>query len=285
MESRLSKRFLAWMETVRIRTLSLIAASVVLGFAASFWLWQGVRYSNSSKPVSFGNCLYFSIVTFTSLGYGDIVPTGYAKPLAATEVIMGLAFLGVGIAKLSSARQNYHLAQLYARDAQERVDQFVISLRELWRTYKETLERLKRKETVTPSVRSVHMKLGVLLMRVHTYLSFEIRNGDLLNEMPTGPVARLLKTSTKLAPLVVQVANVRKSQHSEQQRRHGRRVVLQMADLGRMVSANSKDAVLSSEAGKLIRACDAAERELQAASEAISVEIAQKRSASRPAKE
>ena len=37
----------------------------------------------------FGNCFYFSIVTFTTLGYGDITPHGWARPLAAFEAFCG----------------------------------------------------------------------------------------------------------------------------------------------------------------------------------------------------
>jgi len=35
------------------------------------------------------NCLYFSVVTFTTLGYGDMVPVGAARALAAFEAFTG----------------------------------------------------------------------------------------------------------------------------------------------------------------------------------------------------
>lgn len=38
---------------------------------------------------AFGNCLYYSIVTFTTLGYGDIAPLGLAKVVAAIEAFVG----------------------------------------------------------------------------------------------------------------------------------------------------------------------------------------------------
>jgi hypothetical protein len=45
--------------------------------------------------------LYFSFVTLTSLGYGDIVPrTALARMCAVTETIMGQAFLVVMVARL-----------------------------------------------------------------------------------------------------------------------------------------------------------------------------------------
>jgi len=35
------------------------------------------------------DCLYFSVVTFTTLGYGDITPHGLARPIAAFEAFAG----------------------------------------------------------------------------------------------------------------------------------------------------------------------------------------------------
>ncbi len=34
-------------------------------------------------------CLYFSVVTFTTLGYGDISPQGWSRPIAAFEAFVG----------------------------------------------------------------------------------------------------------------------------------------------------------------------------------------------------
>jgi hypothetical protein len=34
-------------------------------------------------------CLYFSVVTWTTLGYGDIRPVGFARFIAGSEAIVG----------------------------------------------------------------------------------------------------------------------------------------------------------------------------------------------------
>jgi hypothetical protein len=45
--------------------------------------------------------LYFSLVTLTTLGYGDIVPrSGVARPLAVLEGVFGTLYLAVMIARL-----------------------------------------------------------------------------------------------------------------------------------------------------------------------------------------
>lgn len=41
----------------------------------------------------FFNALYFSFSTYTSLGYGDIVPEGPIQFMAGTEALVGLVFI------------------------------------------------------------------------------------------------------------------------------------------------------------------------------------------------
>ena len=43
---------------------------------------------------SLENCMYFSAETFTSLGFGDIVPTGPLRLLAGFEALNGLLLIG-----------------------------------------------------------------------------------------------------------------------------------------------------------------------------------------------
>ena len=47
-----------------------------------------------SAHASFSLCLYFSAETFTSLGYGDIVPGGALRLLAGGEALNGLLLIG-----------------------------------------------------------------------------------------------------------------------------------------------------------------------------------------------
>lgn len=59
----------------------------------------------SSNAISFLDCLYYSIITFTTLGYGDIIPLGFTRLLAASEAFIGafaLALFVVVVAKKTS---------------------------------------------------------------------------------------------------------------------------------------------------------------------------------------
>jgi hypothetical protein len=44
--------------------------------------------------LTFPRCLYFSAETFTSLGYGDVVPHGDLRLLAGMEALNGLLLIG-----------------------------------------------------------------------------------------------------------------------------------------------------------------------------------------------
>ena len=43
---------------------------------------------------SFFNCLYFSAETYTSLGFGDLTPTGPVRMLVGVEALNGLLLIG-----------------------------------------------------------------------------------------------------------------------------------------------------------------------------------------------
>jgi voltage-gated potassium channel len=53
------------------------------------------------------NILYFSFVTLTTLGYGDITPTGeMARMLASIEAIIGQLYIAIFIARLIALRKD-----------------------------------------------------------------------------------------------------------------------------------------------------------------------------------
>jgi hypothetical protein len=49
--------------------------------------------SLSEDMLGAGDVLYFSLTTYTSLGYGDIVPLGPARLLAGIEALVGLVLI------------------------------------------------------------------------------------------------------------------------------------------------------------------------------------------------
>jgi Ion channel len=70
---------------------------VVLGVPNAF---AGLRSQQDNLPVA-GDLIYFSFVTLTSTGYGDIVPSHpFARGLANVEAIIGQLYPATLLARL-----------------------------------------------------------------------------------------------------------------------------------------------------------------------------------------
>lgn len=61
----------------------------------------------------FWNSIYFSFVTATSTGYGDITPVGISKFLAIFQSILALIIFAVLVTKLVSRKQDVALRQIH----------------------------------------------------------------------------------------------------------------------------------------------------------------------------
>ncbi len=81
--------------------LRLISCSMVFIFICSlFYFTLGIVHSGEiiglslqnglfQNTMDFLSCIYFSVVTFTTLGYGDLTPVGFVRPVAALEAFTG----------------------------------------------------------------------------------------------------------------------------------------------------------------------------------------------------
>ena len=76
---------------------ALVAHSIeVLIFAAAYYFMNGVRGWGELKgrfDGSFFDCSYFSFTTYTTLGFGDIEPTGLLRFLVGIESLTGLVLI------------------------------------------------------------------------------------------------------------------------------------------------------------------------------------------------
>lgn len=69
---------------------------------ASFYQSLGIIDSRTQAETrDAGACLYFSIVTFTTLGYGDFVPTVSARLISGCEALIGYVVMAAMIALLA----------------------------------------------------------------------------------------------------------------------------------------------------------------------------------------
>lgn len=139
-----------------------------------------------------GDALYFSIVTISSLGYGDIRPIGPARVLVSLEVIVGLAFLGLLVAKISSVKQDYILRRMYGDLVDDKLEKFAHELEEQRLLYRTTSQLLIDGEIdpdltttfrrETPGV-TFFSRYRQILADVTDLMVYEAGNGALFGEV------------------------------------------------------------------------------------------------------
>jgi hypothetical protein len=99
--------------------LSSVLAMLFLGICMQMTLWA-LAWRSLGEFSNFEEALYFSGVTFTSLGYGDIVVKGPNRLLAPLEATTGLIMFAVLTAVFLEALQRERARQARAKDGDGR---------------------------------------------------------------------------------------------------------------------------------------------------------------------
>jgi hypothetical protein len=108
----LTKRLLA----IRVVTADLIycAISIYLligvGWAGVYSIVEGISPGSFSGTLESGDLLYFSFVTLTTVGYGDVLPLStLGKRLTILEAAMGSIYMAVIVAMIVGRYMSMHL--------------------------------------------------------------------------------------------------------------------------------------------------------------------------------
>lgn len=78
--------------------------AIIILFGFLFWLNTDLIALNSSSIKNFGlgDSFYFSTITFTTVGYGDLSPLGWLRILSSIEAFLGVVNMGFLIAGYSN---------------------------------------------------------------------------------------------------------------------------------------------------------------------------------------
>ena len=89
--------------SLHVSTLLAIALTAIIGaLTAQVWIWAWV-YIRYDILADWNSAVYFSLVTFTSLGYGDIVLGPEVRIFAAFGSVTGLLAFGLSTAFMVSS--------------------------------------------------------------------------------------------------------------------------------------------------------------------------------------
>jgi hypothetical protein len=102
------------------------------------------------------SALYFSFVTATSVGYGDVLPVGFARLIAIVEAVTTLLIFGAVIAKFVSHRQDQLVGEIHRVTFDERLDRVQSNLHVV---ISELLELSAQCETPTVPVHRLATRL------------------------------------------------------------------------------------------------------------------------------
>lgn len=119
----------------KVSTLVIFLVIGIIVCAGAFWLLSDYGHGivstvDSNQAISPFEAFYFSVVTVSSLGYGDFRPVGLGRIVAIVEVIYGLVLLALIVSKLASDRTSTLVRLIYASDTQRRLYDFIESTEE-----------------------------------------------------------------------------------------------------------------------------------------------------------
>ncbi len=130
-KASLSSQFGRAIERSSYLDIFLVSSFVLISSAVYFSLGldsHTVSKNGNSYEINFIESIYFSIVTFTSLGYGDFAPVGFGRIVASLLVFWGLATIALTIGKIASERSQTTLTLLHRSDVQRRLAAFTRDL-------------------------------------------------------------------------------------------------------------------------------------------------------------
>lgn len=80
----------------------LSAVTIVLAYALLYWSFDGIRTPGGQGQVGFATSVYFSGITFATVGYGDFLPAPRMRLVALTEGALGAFAMGFFVVVLAN---------------------------------------------------------------------------------------------------------------------------------------------------------------------------------------
>ncbi|MBS3131903.1 two pore domain potassium channel family protein [Candidatus Woesearchaeota archaeon] len=131
---RLSPNFFTtWIDRLPFMQVLLVWAFIIAMFGVYYHAFANdsaflYHTKDGSRVEGVMDKVYFSFITATTTGFGDIAPKGYFKVITIMEVVLGLLLLAFVTSKIVSLKQDIILTEIYEISFNERMNRLRSSL-------------------------------------------------------------------------------------------------------------------------------------------------------------
>lgn len=128
-----NRGFNTWIDKLTFFNIFLIWTLIIVIFGLVYYFFTNSHSFLFYSPINHTvrgvlDSVYFSFITATSTGYGDILPSGFFKIITIFEVIFGLMLLAFVTSKLISIKQDVILTEIYEISFNEKINRLRSSL-------------------------------------------------------------------------------------------------------------------------------------------------------------
>jgi len=173
-----AKSFETWFDRLTFLHIFVIWASVIVLFGVCYYVFTTpqsyLHYNGMNAHVSLWDHIYFSFITATTTGFGDIIPVGYFKLIAILQVIFGLLLLAFVTSKLVSIKQDIILNEIYEISFNERINRLRSSLLVFRQNLGRLLEKMEDKSVLKREISDLYVYLSSFedaLHEIHALMS------------------------------------------------------------------------------------------------------------------
>ncbi len=163
--------FLVWMSVIIIFGLLYFTAQ-----SNTSYLLHNVKETKVNNVM---DSIYFSFITATSTGFGDIVPVGIFKIVAIIEIVFGLLLLAFVTSKLVSLKQDVILSEIYDISFHERINELRSSLLVFRQNLNRVITRIDDKKLKKKELKELYSyisPLEIAITEISMLLSKKERN-------------------------------------------------------------------------------------------------------------
>ncbi len=132
-EENITKRLLHLIDKLSFLKLLFVWIIITVFFGLIYFFFANnahylLNTQTNSHITSLTEGIYFSFITSTTTGFGDLTPVGFFRIIAIFEVILGLLMISIVTSKLISMKQNIIIEELYELTFSERINRIRSSL-------------------------------------------------------------------------------------------------------------------------------------------------------------